>query len=163
MKIKKLFIVLFLAVTGTLQAQEHLPESNSLVGMWRLVGMTRNQSGETVAVKTGNYKVINPDGTFYVFITWGARNQNPQNDITAFNLYGTYTITSDSTYTEHIVKIDGNPGMNNSDSEMKYKFAPGSDNNVVYLMWKNSALNRWIPELWERVIFPQRDKETQNI
>lgn len=101
---------------------------------------------------------MNPDGTFYTLVTWGAGNQNPQADITTLNLYGTYTITSDSTFTEHVVK-SGNSQMDNSDSEMKYQFIPNTDNNAVYMMWKNTTVNRWIPELWERVIFPQRKEE----
>lgn len=160
MKSKTLFIILCLVVAGTLQAQEHIAESKSLVGVWRQITMSKNSSDEVVVVKSPTYKVVNPDGTFYAFITWGAYS-NVQHDETTINMYGTYSITSDSTFTEHVVKHSGNPKMNNSDSELKYKFVPDTDNNAVYMIWKNNISNQWIPELWERVVFPERKEEKQ--
>ena len=77
------------------------------------------------------------------------------------NLYGTYAITSDSTFTEHIVKHSGNAQMDNTESELRYKFVPNSENNAVYMMWKNTAVDQWIPELWERVILHKRKEEQQ--
>ena len=164
MKTKTLFIIFCLAVTSVLQAQEkqHLAESKSLIGIWRQIGMTKNNAGEVVSVKSPTYKVVNPDGTFYAFITWGAYS-NVQSDETTINLYGTYTFTSDSTFTEHIIKHSGNPKMDNTESELKYKFVPGSNNNAVYMMWKNTVSSTWIPEIWERVVFPPRKRESQTL
>lgn len=146
---------------GTAFAQKHLPESNTLVGLWRQAVIGRNQQGENVHIKTGNYKVVNPDGTFYAFITWGAYGKNPQGDVTSMNMYGTYAITSDSTFTEHIIKHDGNPKMNNSESELKFKFVEETDNDIVYMMYKNTVTNQWIPEMWQRVIFPNKKEGLQ--
>lgn len=154
-KLKVLMFVLAVFSCGTTFAQKHLPESKTLIGLWRQAVVVRTQQGENVHVKTVNYKVVNPDGTFYSFITWGSNSQNPQGDVTAMNMYGTYTITSDSTFTEHIIKHGGNPQMNNSESELKYKFIPESDNEIMYMMYKNTATNQWIPEMWQRVSFPE--------
>lgn len=162
MKIKKLFIVLFLAAVGTLQAQQHLPESKSLVGMWRLMQVRESSGGETFHEKLGLFKVINSDGTFYIFMINNDKNRIPELDLVV-NSFGTYTITSDSTFTEHVIKNHTVPVFNNSDAELRYKFAPGSNNNRVYMIWKSPVNEDWIPEMWERVIFPQRKEETQNI
>lgn len=148
-------------MASTLYAQEHLPESKSLVGIWRQVAMSKNNVGEVVPVKSPIYKVVNADGTFYTFITWGAYSNVPDDAATTINLYGTYAISSDSTFTEHIVKHSGNAQMDNTESELRYKFVPNSENNAVYMMWKNTAVDQWIPELWERVILHKRKEEQQ--
>lgn len=160
-KLKALMLVLAVVSFGTIFAQEHLPESNSLVGLWRQAVIGRTQHGENVHIKTGNYKVVNPDGTFYSFIAWGANNPGSQNDVTAMNMYGTYTITSDSTFTEYIVKHGGNPKMNNSESELKYEFVPGTNNKIVRMMYKNTATNQWVPEMWQRVSFLETVENVQ--
>lgn len=77
----------------------HLPASKSLVGIWRQTGAT--YGGNFVEAKSGNYKVINPDGTFFTFVTWGMRDQSKD---TAIGQYGTYELTSDSTLVEHVIK-----------------------------------------------------------
>lgn len=150
----KTFIVFFaMACCGTLFAQDYLPESKSLPGLWRQFMMRRTSEGKFIKIRTGNYKVINPDGTFYSFITWGqGKNYDPDTDITTMNMYGKYTVTSDSTFTEHIVKHSIDASMSNSDSELRYKFIPESDNNLMVMEYRNTVTNRWIPEMWERVI-----------
>lgn len=121
MKVKNIIVSLALILPNILLAQQHLPESKSLVGLWRQTLFVKGDNVEKTQIKTGNYKVINPDGTFYTFIIWGAGNTNPVKDITTIGLYGTYKITSDSTYTEHIVKHSIIPSMNNTDSQLKHK------------------------------------------
>ena len=157
MRTKHLFIILFLAVVGTLQAQQHLPESKSLVGMWRMIGVGMPNQGGVVKVKSGNFKVINSDGTFYTFLASLPGRNTSQPDFATIMLYGTYAVTSDSTLNEHIVKHPHQPQMDNSESELKYKFVTGSDNNVLYMMWKNTTTNQWIPEMWERVRLQEKN------
>lgn len=156
MKRKTLLLVFCLTFASVMHAQKHLPESKSLVGMWRQTLLIKDKdTGNLRKIMTGNYKVVNPDGTFYAFITWGTGNENPQKNITTLNMYGTYTLTSDNTFSEHIVKHSVDARMDNSVSELKYKFVPDNDNNIVYMMWKNNTTNQWIPEIWERITFPK--------
>jgi hypothetical protein len=140
---KKTFLSLIavLAVFA-LTAQNHVPASKSMVGIWRQTG-AMTTSGELVNVRTGIYKVINPDGTFYTFITWGADGSNAPTEI---GLYGTYKITSDSTCTEHIVKHATSPEMNGTDSFMKSKLV---DENTLLVQWKSGE--RWVKESWSRL------------
>lgn len=127
--------------SGTFEDKRHLPASTGLVGMWRQSGAI-DSNGTIIEIPSGNYKVINPDGTFYTFIVWGEKRP------TQIGLYGTYTITSDSTYTEKIIKHGINPRMSGTSSELRYRFL---DENLLLLEYKNEALNRWIPEIWRRV------------
>lgn len=161
MKAKVILLVIsILYIVGT-HAQQHLPESKSLVGLWRQAGIVKTIDGEIRHFKTGNYKVMNPDGTFYAFITWGVGKTNLQDDVTTMNFYGTYTLTSDSTFTEHIVTHSGNPTMSNTDSELRYKFIPDTNNDVMYMKYKNPIINEWIPEVWERVVMPLETQTPQ--
>ncbi len=121
--------------------KQHLATSKGLVGLWRQSGITEI-NGEISEVLSGNYKVINPDGTFYTFITWGEKKP------TQIGLYGTYIITSDSTYTEQIIQHGINPRMNGTSSELRYKMI---DENTLLIEYKNEAINKWIPEIWRRV------------
>lgn len=135
---KKAFVLLSLVIVSfALSAQIHVPASKSMVGVWRQTGAMTN-TGELIKVRSGNYKIINPDGTSYTIITWG-------NGSTTIGFYATYTITSDSTYTEHIIK-HANPAMNGKDSALRFKL---TDENSMRMDWKSG--DRWITESWTRL------------
>lgn len=158
---KIILLVLHTLFVGIIYAQQHLPESKSLVGLWRQAGIAKMIDGEIKYFKSGNYKVMNTDGTFYTFITWGEAKNNPVAGETSISMYGTYILTSDSTFSEHIVKHSVNEKMNNSYSELKYKFVPDTDNQIISLMYKNKTTNEWIPEVWERVAVPIRKEKNR--
>lgn len=134
---KKLLLLCLLIYSIAFSAQTHVPASKSMVGVWRQTGAMTN-TGELIKVKSGNYKVINPDGTSYTIVTWS-------NGYTNIGFYATYTITSDSTCTEHIIKHN-NPAMNGKDSELRFKL---TDENSMIVSWKLD--NRWISESWTRL------------
>jgi len=135
---KKVKLVLCLLIFSiAISAQIHVPASKSMIGVWRQTGVMTN-SGELVKVRSGIYKVINPDGTTYTIVTWS-------NGSTNIGFYATYTITSDSTCTEHIIKHN-NPAMNGKDSELRFKL---TDENSMIVYWKLD--NRWISESWTRL------------
>lgn len=162
MKTKTLFIILCLAVTSASQAQEkqqHVAESKSLVGLWQHDGVVVNDFGEKISLKSGNYKVFNTDGTFYTFFIVRTEKCNPEKDKAHINMYATYSVTSDSTFTEHVIINSTVPRFNDSKTEIRYKFAPNSNNNFAYMLWNSTANNDWMPEMWERVTVPPKRKE----
>lgn len=63
--------------------QTHIPASTSIVGIWRQTEIALTK-GKTMDRLTGNYKVINVDGTYYTFVTWPNE--------TVIGQYGTYKI-----------------------------------------------------------------------
>jgi len=134
---KALLLLSLVIVSFALSAQIHVPASKSMVGVWRQTG-AENMSGVLVKVRSGIYKVINPDGTTYTIVTWS-------NDSTNIGFYATYTITSDSTCTEHIIKHNY-PAMNGKDSEVRFKL---TDENSMLVYWKHD--NRWISQIWTRL------------
>ena len=127
---------------GYAQEKKHIAESKDLVGFWGIL-MPSWKSGEMSVAAVGSYKVINPDGTFYVFFA-------PKNKggVSGIILYGNYEITSDSTYTEHIIRNLNS--TNKTDSHMKYKFL--SEDVIVASFTNEEVANgREIKEIWVRM------------
>lgn len=143
---KKLFILftfmIFSQISNGQTTPTHLPASKSLVGIWRQTGV--NYGGKVVEVKSGNYKVINPDGTFFTFVTWGMKDQSKD---TSIGQYGTYKITSDSTLVENIAKHIMNPNLNGKDSGIKFRFI---NENTIMMAWSIDN-KRWVNEKWTRL------------
>lgn len=139
---KSIFTVALMVVTCMAFAQKDLIESKSLVGIWQMQGTRNTADGKTQLVRLGNYKVLNTDNTFYAFAI-------TNNDLTTnVSICGSFKITSDSTYTESVIRHYTSPEMNNSESKMRYKFI---DKDTLVLEYYNDANKRWIPEVWVRV------------
>lgn len=136
---KMIFALGFLLLISTSFAQKtHIAVSKSLVGFWRYSG-TWTPNGSTLIFPSNNYKVINADGTYYTFSVTDA--------ITQVVVWGKIEMTSDSTYTEFIVKNGQNPGSDNVRCFQTYKVV--DDGNVM--LSKYSIDERWYKEKWIRV------------
>lgn len=134
-----IFALGFLLLISTSFAQKtHIAVSKSLVGFWRYSG-TWTPNGSTLIFPSNNYKVINTDGTYYTFSVTDA--------ITQVVVWGKIEMTSDSTYTEFIVKNGQNPGSDNVRCFQNYKVV--DDGNVM--LSKYSIDERWYKEKWIRV------------
>jgi hypothetical protein len=118
--------------------QTHVPAAKTLVGIWRQTTVMLN-NGNSVKALTGNYKVINADGTYYTFVTWPEK--------TTIGHYGSYEIKSDSLLVEHIINHSMNPNLNGTDQLSKFKQI---DENTIEMAWSIDNIN-WINERWERL------------
>ncbi len=131
--ISSLLFVSCSSLQKTSETKHQLLTSTSLVGIW-------NQAFPDFKTKkihrTKNFKFINPDGTFYLMLP------------TRISAYGTYEITSENTFTEHIEKHLLNPKMNNTKSELRYKVKTP---DLLVIEYKNEVTGKWIPEMWVRV------------
>ncbi|WP_026808968.1 DUF4488 domain-containing protein [Arenibacter latericius] len=145
---KNIFILLLLVSLSapiTAQIKEtHIPISNTLVGIWKQTGITNPNTGKLTEVQTGNYKVMNPDGTYYTFITWGTGN--PTNDTTIAQ-YGNYEITSENLIAEEIVGHTMDPRLNGKNSTIKFELV---DSNTLLMSWSPNDID-WIDEKWTRL------------
>ncbi|MBD8487842.1 DUF4488 domain-containing protein [Echinicola sp. CAU 1574] len=106
--------------------------------------MMNRFTGEIINVTSGNYKVYNPDNTYYTFVAW-EKDNTPQE--TTIGQYGTYNITSDSTLTEHIIKHILSPNMNDKNSSLRYEMI---DKNNILIKWQVDNQN-WVAERWSRL------------
>ncbi len=118
--------------------------SNSLVGIWNQVMPISKDK----ILKSGNFKFINPDGTFYLMMVESNDKNAFSNLPTSISMYGTYEVTSENTLTEHIRKHLLNPKMTGTQSELKYKML--TDDQLL-IKYKNPVTGKWIPELWIRI------------
>lgn len=145
---KNIFILL-ISMTCSLvsngqTSQTHLPASKSIIGIWKQTGATNIHSGKLVDVKSGNYKVINADGTFFTFVDWGIIDRTKD---TTIGQYGTYEITSDSTLVEHVIKHMMDPNLNGKDGAIKFKLV---NENTLMMAWSYGN-TKWVNEKWTRL------------
>ena len=139
-------IVFSLLITISCSSTKHtqtekiyLPISKSLIGFWRQTA-TFIKDGKKVDFSTPYYKSINTDGTYYTFKAEGNGN-------TKIIQYGSYEITTDSTYTEHVVVNRYAPLFNNRDSYIKFNLV---DENTLIMAWSLDQ-QKWNSEKWTRV------------
>jgi hypothetical protein len=141
---KHIFTLLIIVFSATLSAQTkqiHIPVSKSIIGIWRLIDERTLANGESIKILTGDYKVINADGTYYTFVTWPNETTIAQ--------YGSYEIETDSTLVEHIIENVLHPRLNGKNSPIKYSLI---DENTMMMAWSFSLDgNNWVNEKWIRL------------
>ena len=139
---KSIFIVALMVVTCMAFAQKDLVESKSLIGIWQQAQVQKTADGQSKIIKTAVYKVLNADNTFVFFsISSNVLNTNVSH-------WGTYNITSDSTYTESVTRHYTSSALDKSVSQMRFKLL---DENTLFMQYYNDANKMWIPEVWLRV------------
>ena len=135
-----LFLLTFSLLTNAQTKKTHIPASESIIGIWRQTTQAINTlNGQKTDILSGNYKIINADGTYYTFITWPNE--------TVIGQYGSYIIKSDSMLIEHIIMHVTNPSLNGKDSPIKYNLI---DKNTMMAAWTPNGTN-WINEKWIRL------------
>ncbi|MEL1240586.1 DUF4488 domain-containing protein [Flavobacterium flavipallidum] len=136
-----LLIVVFSVKLSAQTEQNHIPISKSIVGIWRLIDERKLTNGESIRILTGDYKVINADGTYYTFATL------PNETIIV--QYGSYEIESDSTLVEHIIENVLHPRLSGKDSPIKYNLI---DENTMSVAWSYNLEGKiWLNEKWIRL------------
>ncbi len=138
---KNILILLFLTFSLLANAQTeqtHIPASKSMVGIWRQTGIALT-NGKTMDRLTGNYKVINADGSYYTFVTWPNE--------TVIGQYGTYKIKSDNILIEYIIMHEMNSNLNGKDCTIKYKLI---DETTLMMAWSFDN-EKWVNEKWTRL------------
>lgn len=139
-----IFTVALMVITSMTFAQKDLVESKSLVGIWQQAQVDNSSpDGQTKIFNVPTYKVLKEDMTFYCFSINNFNNLN--SNVTH---WGTYKITSDSTFTESVIKHYAFPDLDNSESLMRYKLL---DENTLLMQYYNSVNKQWVPEIWKRV------------
>ena len=140
---KLIFTVALMALTGMAFAQKELVESKSLVGIWQQAQANQSNDGQLKVINLPTYKVIKEDMTYYSF---SINNLNNINSNVVH--WGTYKITSDSTFTESVIKHYAFPALDNSESIMRFKLL---DDNMLVMKYYNNVNKEWVPEVWKRV------------
>ncbi len=143
---------LFVSCTSlqkTSETKYQLLTSKSLVGIWNQGFIDSKRKVH----RSRNFKIINSDGTFYLMtVKSDATHKDTHIPIhtipTGITGYGTYEITSDNTFTEHVEKHFLNPKISGTNSKLRYKVKTP---DLLIIEYKNEAVGKWIPEMWIRV------------
>ena len=159
MKSRSLLFAMVLAVVGTFQVaaqsvQEKVPFT--LSGIWQMCFYRSSQPGIPGELKTGNtLKILSDVGRFsnVVMMPTGAIVIG----------YGTYTIDSDSTYTENVEKNIHLPQLNNQKNVLHYTLK--DQNKVMVLKYflkddiDGNRIDSCCYETWKRVDMPSKYPE----
>ncbi len=114
----------------------------SLVGIWQQTEKVQKDNGKEQMLNLPVWKVIEEDNKFSTFLI---PNRKGAAIITT---QGTYTVSSDSTYTEHIQNSITAPELIGKGNAMKYRFLTEDYLEVRYTMpgAKSEAV-----EVWRRI------------
>jgi len=148
---KKIIFVffLFIGLTST-QAENRVIESNSIVGFWQHIRVTKNADGTNHLAPSGIYKVINSDSTFFSFIT------SPTGSGLVLTMFGSYKVTSDSTCTENVQTSLSAVNLPTKKNELRYKLV---DKNTLFVQFHVLSNDTWTPEIWIRVTINEMKTE----
>lgn len=148
----KKVIIVFLLLIGVLsvKAENRVIESNSIVGFWQHIRVTKNADGTNHIAPSGIYKVINADSTFFSFIT------SPTGSGLVLTMFGSYKVTSDSTYTENVQTSLSAVDLPTKNNDMRYKLV---DKNTLFVQFHVISNDTWTPEIWVRVTLKEMNTE----
>lgn len=159
MKSRFLLLVMSLAVFGMTQVaaqsiQEKVPFT--LNGVWQMCFYRSNQPDIPGELKTGNtLKILSEDGKFANVVMM------PSGAIVIG--YGTYTLDSDSTYTEYVDKNIHLPQLNNQKNVLHYTMQDRNRIMMVKYFLKDdingNKIDSWCYETWKRVEMPSKYPE----
>ncbi|MBQ6653527.1 MAG: DUF4488 domain-containing protein [Prevotella sp.] len=148
MKPKLIFpLLLLLIIFSSCKTQRQ--NENPLVGVWQLIGVDGRVNDHSTIPSgkipgTISYKVFSTSGEF-----WNIR-QRQQKEWAEVWAKGTYTITSESTYTEKLKHFsDDTKGDEGQNSRLTYQLSP--DRNLLFIQWKLPQSGVEGREAWKRI------------
>ncbi len=140
MKRLAIFLMMLLGgFAGTAVAQNAAP---SLAGIWQQTEKAQKENGKTRIVHLPVWKVMEEGGKFSTFLIPNRKGA------TIITTEGTYTITSDSTFTENIANSITSPELIGKGNPMKYRFIADDYIEVRYTL---PGAKAEAVEVWRRV------------
>lgn len=141
---KKLGILLAFIAAGSSLHVAAQQEQPALKGIWQQVVMEHREGGHPHFNMVPVWKVIHSDGTFDTFLVVNSEGF-------ALKAYeGTYTVTSDSTYTEVVTATSADSTLIGKDNVMHYRFLSP---DMVFVYYQEAGADDVTHEAWRRVGF----------
>lgn len=159
---KKMILILAVMLTGftpTIFAQENNAKKNPIEGVWQLVEEVTRADGETMVMGKQIYKTITADNKYMVMLGINIPIKNSDNEsvkystLTFVTQMGEMEFTSENTYLEYINNHYLDKNLNNTISNLKFRF--GEDNpNILYVEYNLGEADdaNWVSEVWMRVM-----------
>ena len=153
------FILLSGVVTGHAQVKKTGPDAGPLVGMWQYVEEVVTSDGGKAYIGKQIFKTITEDNTYSVILgvnipvkeaNW---EESKTSTLAFITQQGEIEMKEDNTYLEYINNHYLDKSLNNTISNLRYRFSE-EHNNILYVEYNLSGTenDNWVSEIWLRVI-----------
>lgn len=150
--------VLFGFATASAQQSNEDLKIKPLLGVWQYVEEVAMPDGQTAYIGKQIYKTITGDKKYYVIAGVNVpvkphENQETQTSTLTFvTQEGDIVLGSDNSYLEYINNHYLDKNLNNTISQLRYRFNEENP-NVLYLEYNlGGADENWVSEVWLRVM-----------
>ena len=153
-------VILFLGVaTGYAQEKKTGPDAGPLVGMWQYVEEVTTAEGGKAYIGKQIFKTITEDNNYFVILgvnipikeaNW---EESKTSTLAFITQEGEIEMKEDNTYLEYINKHHLDKSLNNTISNLRYRFSE-ENKNILYVEYNlcGTDYDNWISEIWLRVI-----------
>ena len=153
-------VILFLGVkTGYAQETKTGSPIEPLVGMWQYVEEVITNDGEKAYIGKQIFKTITDENTYFVIL--GVNVPIKKSDceecktstLAFITQQGEIEMKEDNTYLEYINNHYLDNSLNNTISNLRYRFSD-ENKNILYVEYNLSGTDNenWVSEIWLRVI-----------
>ena len=153
------FILLSGVVTGHAQVKKTGPDAGPLVGMWQYVEEVVTSDGGKAYIGKQIFKTITEDNTYSVILgvnipvkeaNW---EESKTSTLAFITQQGEIEMKEDNTYLEYINNHYLDKSLNNTISNLRYRFSE-ENKNILYVEYNLSGTDNdgWVSEIWLRVI-----------
>jgi hypothetical protein len=155
-----LTVILLLGVrTGYTQEAKTGPKAGPLVGMWQYVEEVTTAEGGKAYIGKQIFKTITEDNTYFVILgvnipikeaNW---EESKTSTLAFITQEGEIEMKEENTYLEYINKHYLDKSLNNTISNLRYRFSE-ENKNILYVEYNLSGTEdeNWVSEIWLRVI-----------
>ena len=152
--------ILFLGViTGKAQETKTGPDVGPLVGMWQYVEEVTTTDGGKAYIGKQIFKTITEENTYFVILgvnipikeaNW---EESKTSTLAFITQQGEIEMKEDNTYLEYINNHYLDKSLNNTISNLRYRFSE-ENKNILYVEYNLSGTESdgWVSEIWLRVI-----------
>ena len=152
--------ILFSGVgTGHAQVKKTGPDAGPLVGMWQYVEEVTTAEGSKAYIGKQIFKTITEDNTYFVILgvnipikeaNW---EESKTSTLAFISQEGEIEMKEENTYLEYINKHYLDKSLNNTISNLRYRFSE-ENRNILYVEYNLSGTDNdnWVSEIWLRVI-----------
>lgn len=153
-------VILFLGVnTSYAQERKTGPDANPLVGMWQFVEEVTTAEGGKAYIGKQIFKTITDENKYFVILgvnipikeaNW---EESKTSTLAFISQEGEIEMKEDNTYLEYINKHYLDNSLNNTISNLRYRFSK-ENKNILYVEYNLSGTDYddWVSEIWLRVI-----------
>ena len=151
--------VAFFCGTLTTQAQTKANKKNPLVGLWQYADEKALPDGQKTYIGKQIYKTITTDNRYFVVLgvdiplKEADSEKTEMSTVTFMTQEGEIEFTSENTYLEYINKHYLDKNLNNTISNLRFKFNE-KNANILYIEYNLGGNDdgNWVSEVWLRVM-----------